>query len=97
MTAPSSLFPSYLPEANSTAFKDITAPESGNSHPNAVWSQAEAGIQAQQWPPFLTAALTDSTTFAGVDNGTETMQSAMQNFQKQLVAYAKSEGFNVTQ
>jgi multiple sugar transport system substrate-binding protein len=97
VTPPSSLFPAFLPEANSAAFNNITVPESGNSHPNLAWSQAEAGIHAQQWPPFLTAALTDATTFASVDNGTETLQSAMQKYQSQLVAYAKSEGFNVTQ
>jgi multiple sugar transport system substrate-binding protein len=97
VTPPSSLFPSYLPEANSQAFENITVPESGSSHPNVAWSQAEGGIHTQHWPPFLTAALTDSTTFAGVDNGTETMQTAFQKFQAQMVAYAKSEGFSVTQ
>lgn len=97
VTSPSSLFPAFLPEANSAPFKNITVPESGSSHPNAVWSQAEAGIHAQEWPPFLTAALTDATTFSGFDNGTETLQSALKKYQSQLVAYAKSEGFNVTQ
>jgi multiple sugar transport system substrate-binding protein len=97
VTPPSSLFPSYLPEANNQAFNNITVPESGSSHPNTVWSQAENNIHTQHWPPFLTAALTDSTTFAGVDNGTETLPSAMKKFQSQMVAYAKSEGFTVTQ
>jgi multiple sugar transport system substrate-binding protein len=97
VTPPSSLFPTYLPEANATSFQDITVPESGTSHPNVAWAQAETGIQAQEWPPFLTAALTDSTTFSGVDNGTQTIAAALQKYQSQLVAYAKSEGFNVTQ
>jgi hypothetical protein len=36
------------------------------------------------------------TTFGGVLNGKETLQQAFTAFQQQEVAYAKSQGFNVS-
>jgi len=97
VTPPSSLFPANLPEANSSTFKDFTYAPSGSSHVNVPFSAAEEGIHAVQWPPFLTAALTGVTVFDGVDNGTETLAAGFEAYQKELVTYAKSEGFTVTQ
>jgi multiple sugar transport system substrate-binding protein len=97
VTPPSSLFPTFKPEATSSTFSDLTFPASGSSHPNAVFAQAGKNATAVQWPPFMTEALTLSgTTFAGVLNGKETLQSAFSAFQSQLVKYAKSEGFTVS-
>jgi multiple sugar transport system substrate-binding protein len=97
-TAPSSLFPTYVPLLNDTSFQDITAPLSGTSKPYTVFSAAAPQIQSVQWPPFMTEALTESTTaFAGILNGTETLTAAFAGFQKSLVAYAQQQGFTVTQ
>jgi multiple sugar transport system substrate-binding protein len=52
---------------------------------------------APQWPPFMTAALTQWTTsFAGVTKGTTTLPDAFKNYQDAMVKYAKSQGFTVT-
>ncbi|MGH9107744.1 MAG: ABC transporter substrate-binding protein [Acidimicrobiales bacterium] len=96
VTAPSSLFPTFKAEASSPSFADIEVPVSGKTHPNAVFAKAGVKAKAVSWPPFMTKALTLSgTTFAGVLNGKETLQSAFKTFQNQLVSYAKSEGFTV--
>lgn len=96
-TAPSSLFPSFKGLLDSPTFDDITVPLSGSAHPYTVFSAAAAKASYEDWPPFMTEALTQSATaFAGVMNGKETLQAAFQGFQKTLVSYAKSQGFQVT-
>jgi multiple sugar transport system substrate-binding protein len=96
-TAPSSLFPTYLPLLNDPSFKDITVPLSGSSTPDVAFSAAASSIKGVPWPPFMTEALTQSATvFAGVMNGKETLQAAFQNFQSVLVNYAKAQGFTVS-
>ena len=95
-TAPSSLFPTYVPLLNDPTFKDLTVPLSGTSTPNAVFTAAAPQIKSVEWPPFMTEALTDSSTaFAGVLNGTETLPAAFASFQATLVNYAKQQGFTV--
>jgi multiple sugar transport system substrate-binding protein len=96
-TPPSSLFPTYVPLLNSTSFKDLTYPISGSSTPNVTFTAAAPAISSVQWPPFMTFALTQSTTtFAGVMNGKATLQQAFTTFQNQLVTYAKGQGFKVS-
>jgi multiple sugar transport system substrate-binding protein len=96
-TAPSSLFPTYLPLLNDPAFKNITVPVSGTSHPDQAFSAAASSIQGVPWPPFMTEALTQSATvFAGVLDGKETLQAAFKDFQKVLVTYAQQQGFTVS-
>jgi multiple sugar transport system substrate-binding protein len=96
-TAPSSLFPTYLPLLNSPSFKDTTVPLSGSSTPDVAFSAAASLIKGVPWPPFMTEALTESATvFAGVMNGKETLQTAFKDFQNVLVSYAKAQGFTVS-
>jgi len=96
-TAPSSLFPTYLPLLNDPSYKSITVPLSGSSTPGTQFTAAASQIQGVPWPPFMTEALTQSATvFAGVMNGKQTLQTAFKNFQTVLVNYAKAQGFNVS-
>jgi multiple sugar transport system substrate-binding protein len=96
-TAPSSLFPTYLPLLSDPSYKNITVPVSGSSHPDQAFTAAASSIQGVPWPPFMTEALTESATvFAGVLNGKETLAAAFHNFQNVLVSYAKQQGFTVS-
>jgi len=90
-------FPAYEPLLNSPSFQATKLPITGTTTPNEVFAQAAQNVQAAQWPPIMTAALTQWTsTFAGVTKGSETLQEAFTTFQSQLVKYAKSQGFTVT-
>jgi multiple sugar transport system substrate-binding protein len=96
-TAPSSLFPTYLPLLNDPSFKATTVPLSGSSTPDVAFSAAASSIKGVPWPPFMTEALTQSATvFAGVMNGKETLPAAFKDFQNVLVNYAKAQGFTVS-
>jgi multiple sugar transport system substrate-binding protein len=96
-TAPSLLFPTYVPLLNDPSFKDLNIPLSGSSNPNVAFTAAAPQITADQWPPFMTEALNEaSTVFAGVMNGKETLQNAFKDFQNVLVSYAKAQGFTVS-
>ena len=96
-TAPSSLFPTFVPLLNNPSYQDITVPVSGSSKPDRVFTAAASSIQGVPWPPFMTEALTESATvFAGVLNGKETLAHAFGNFQNVLVNYAKQQGFTVS-
>ncbi len=96
-TAPSSLFPTFLPLLNDPSFKNITVPLSGSSTPDVAFSTAASQIKGVPWPPFMTEALTQAATvFAGVMNGKQTLQTAFKNFQNVLVSYAKAQGFTVS-
>ncbi|MEV5753713.1 hypothetical protein AB0L00_38335 [Actinoallomurus sp. NPDC052308] len=91
-------FPGYLPLLNSTTFQSSTLEISGDSKPNAVFAKAAQNMVNPQWPPIMTAALTQWTsTFAGVSKGTETLPQAFKTYQQQLVKYAKDQGFTVTE
>jgi multiple sugar transport system substrate-binding protein len=96
-TAPSLLFPTYVPLLNSTSYKDLNNPLSGTSDPNVAFTGAASNITSDQWPPFMTEALNEaSTVFAGVENGKETLQQAFTTMQNNLVSYAKAQGFTVS-
>jgi multiple sugar transport system substrate-binding protein len=91
-------FPGYKPLLDSPSFQSRKLPISGTSQPNKVFAQAAQGTATAQWPPIMTAALTQWTsTFAGVTKGTETLPQAFRTFQRQMVTYAKSQGFTVTE
>jgi multiple sugar transport system substrate-binding protein len=91
-------FPGYLPLLKSTDFQSATLPISGPSKPNKVFAAAAQNMENPQWPPIMTAALTQWTsTFAGVTKGTETLPEAFKTFQQQMVKYAKAQGFTVTE
>ena len=91
-------FPGYTPLLDSPAFQSRTLPISGTSQPNKVFAKAAQSAAPAQWPPIMTAALTQWTsTFAGVSKGTETLPQAFASFQQQMVKYAKSQGFTVTE
>lgn len=90
-------FPAYEPLLNSSSFQATKLPITGSTTPNKVFAAAAQNVQAAQWPPIMTAALTQWTsTFAGVTKGTETLQQAFTTYQSQLVKYATSQGFTVT-
>lgn len=90
-------FPAYLPLLNDPTFQSQTLKITGSSTPNTVFATAAKNVQAAEWPPIMTAALTQWTsTFAGVTKGTETLEQAFTTFQSQLTKYAKSQGFTVT-
>jgi multiple sugar transport system substrate-binding protein len=96
-TAPSLLFPTFVPLLNDPSFKDLNIPLSGTSDPNVAFTGAAPKITSDQWPPFMTEALNEaSTVFAGVMNGKETLAAAFTSFQNVLVSYAKAQGFTVS-
>ena len=89
-------YPAYLPLLESNAFQNATLPISADSTPNTVFATAEQNIASSQWPPIMTAALTQWTsTFAGVTKGSETLAQAFGAFQQQMVSYAKAQGLTV--
>jgi multiple sugar transport system substrate-binding protein len=90
-------FPAYLPLLNDSTFLARTLPISGTATTNATFATAAQHMVAPQWPPFMTAALTQWTTsFAGVSKGSTTLPDAFKNFQDAMVKYAKAQGFTVT-
>lgn len=96
-TPPSSLFPTYLPTLQSSSFRSLTYPISGGSQPNQVFSAGALTIPQTPWPPFMTQLINqEQTTFGGVMTGKETLQQPCAALQQQEVAYAKSQGFNVS-
>jgi multiple sugar transport system substrate-binding protein len=95
-TAPSLLFPTYVPLLNDPSYKDLNNALSGTSDPNVAFTAAASHVTSDEWPPFMTEALNEaSTVFAGVANGKETLQAAFTSFQNVLVSYAKAQGFTV--
>jgi len=96
-TAPSLLFPTFVPLLNNPSYKDLNNALSGTSDPNVAFTAAASHITADEWPPFMTEALNEaSTVFAGVQNGKETLAAAFTDFQNVLVSYAKAQGFTVS-
>ena len=90
-------FPAYTPLLNDSTFQARTLKITGATKPNEVFASAAQNMVNPEWPPIMTAALTQSTsTFAGVTKGTETLPQAFRTYQSQMVAYAKAQGFTVT-
>ena len=96
-TAPSLLFPTYVPLLNNPSYKDLNNPLSGTSDPNVAFTGRGLDIS-----PDRVAAVHDRGAQRGVDrlrrraNGKETLQAAFTSFQNVLVSYAKAQGFTVS-
>jgi len=98
VSPPSSLFPSYKPELANKSFDSTLEAPSGKSHPFAVFASAGRKATGVEWPPFMTEALTDATTdLAPAMAGKQTLKQGLSTLQSHLVAYAKAQGFTVTQ
>jgi multiple sugar transport system substrate-binding protein len=91
-------FPGYTPLLDSSSLGSATIPLSGSSKPNDVYVSTAPHVASIEWPPFMTEALTEGeSVFAGVLNGTETVQQAFRTYQSDLVQYAQAQGFTVSQ
>jgi multiple sugar transport system substrate-binding protein len=96
VTPASSLFPSFIPELNSSTFTSTLEKPSGKSHPFAAFAEAGKKATSVEWPPFMTVALTDSgTDLAPVLAGKESLLKGLTTLQNHLVSYAKAQGFTV--
>jgi multiple sugar transport system substrate-binding protein len=94
-TAPSSLFPTYLPLLDKSSFQSTSIPATGKT---PLFNQAAAAathVKAAPWPPFMTYFLALTTT-ANLINGKGTMQQDFKSLQNTMVTYAKSQGFTVS-
>jgi multiple sugar transport system substrate-binding protein len=94
-TAPSSLFPTFLPLLKQPSFSTISIPATGKT---PLFNQAAAAathVAAVSWPPFMTYFLALTTT-ANVITGKGTMQADFKSLQSTMVSYAKSQGFTVS-
>jgi multiple sugar transport system substrate-binding protein len=90
-------FPGYVPLLNDSTFQKTTLKITGTTTPNVTFAAAAQNMVSPEWPPIMTAALTQWTsTFAGVTKGTETLPQAFASFQKSMVKYATDQGFTVT-
>jgi multiple sugar transport system substrate-binding protein len=97
VTNPTLNFPGFLPELNLSSFANLHLTMSGNANLHNAFINSAKTASTVAWPPFMTEALTDSSTaFANVMNYKQTLVSAFASFQSTLVTYAKSEGFKVT-
>ncbi|MCU1493170.1 MAG: transporter substrate-binding protein [Acidimicrobiaceae bacterium] len=91
-------YPAYKPLLDSSSFLSTTLPISGSQHFQAVFAQAAKHMIAPEWPPIMSEVNTLwPTVFAGVANGSETVESAFRTMQADLVKYAKAQGFTVSQ
>lgn len=93
-----SLFPSLKSLLSSTAFSGLKAPFFGGQQANQLFAQISDTVNVNwQWPPFLDQSVTDWTATVGkalADKGNAATASGQ--WESQLVAYAKNQGFNVT-
>ena len=97
VTDPTLNFPGFIPELNEPGFATQHLTMSGSSDLHTAFINSAKTASTVQWPPFMTAALTDSATaFANVMDYKQTLKSAFAAFQQTLVKYAESEGFKVT-
>jgi multiple sugar transport system substrate-binding protein len=91
-------YPGYQPLLNSPSFLAQTLKISGSQHFQGVFAQAAKTEPAPDWPPIMNEVNSIwPTVFAGVSNGTESLPAAFRTLQSDLVRYAKSQGFSVTQ
>ena len=91
-------YPGYEPLLNSSSFLSQTLKISGTQEYQGVFAAAAKDMTAAQWPPIMNEVNTLwPTVFAGVSNGTETLQQAFTTMQNDLVKYARAQGFSVSQ
>lgn len=94
-TAPSSLFPTYLPLLNAPAFQSISIPATGNTPLFNQSAKAASHVEAASWPPFMTYFLA-LTTDSNLLNGKGTLVQDFQTLQSTMTSYAKQQGFTVS-
>jgi multiple sugar transport system substrate-binding protein len=94
-TAPSSLFPTYLPLLNTPSFQSISIPATGTSPLFNQAAKAASHVEAASWPPFMTYFLALTTT-SNLLNGKGTLEQDFQTLQSTMTTYAKQQGFTVS-
>jgi multiple sugar transport system substrate-binding protein len=94
-TAPSSLFPTYLPLLHNKAFLSSSIPATGNTPLFDKAAAAAEHVKAVSWPPFMTYFLA-LTTMANVLNGKGTIPADFKVLQSTMTSYAKGQGFKVS-
>ena len=94
-TAPSSLFPTYLPLLHDKTFLASGIPATGNTPLFDKAAAAAEHVKAVSWPPFMTYFLA-LTTMANVLNGKGTIPADFKTLQSTMTTYAKGQGFKVS-
>jgi len=93
------LFPTLEGLLNSSEFRNKTDPFYGGQEVNSVFAESSKQVDLGfQWSPFQDYVYTQMTEQLGtVSTGDITMPEALDNVQNEVVSYAKSQGFKVTE
>jgi multiple sugar transport system substrate-binding protein len=93
------LFPTLEGLLNSSEFRNKTDPFYGGQEVNSVFAESSKQVDLGfQWSPFQDYVYTQMTEQLGtVSTGDITMAEALDNVQNEVVSYAKSQGFKVTE
>ena len=93
------LFPTLESLLNSSEFQNKTDPFYGGQEINSVFAESSKQVDLGfQWSPFQDYVYTQMTEQLGkVSTGDITMTEALDNVQKEVVSYARSQGFKVTE
>jgi multiple sugar transport system substrate-binding protein len=93
------LFPTLEGLLNSSEFRNKTDPFYGGQEVNSVFAESSKQVDLGfQWSPFQDYVYTQMTEQLGaVSTGDITMTEALDNVQNQVVQYARSQGFKVTE
>ncbi|WP_225752910.1 ABC transporter substrate-binding protein [Actinotalea sp. Marseille-Q4924] len=93
------LFPLWIPVLESEYFADLEYPFFGGQQINKdVFLEAAAGYEGFTTPPFLTYVYDQGTQqLTALVEGSATAEEAMNAIQEDVVTYAESQGFTVTE
>jgi multiple sugar transport system substrate-binding protein len=93
------LFPTLESLLNSSEFLNKTDPFYGDLEVNSVFAESSKQVDLGfQWSPFQDYVYTQMTEQLGkVSSGDITIPAALDNVQDQVVQYARSQGFKVTE
>lgn len=93
-----SLFPSLKSLLSSATFASYRSPFFGGQQANKLFAQISASVDVSwQWPPFLDQSVTDWTATVGSAlAGKGNVATATNQWESQVVSYAKNQGFHVT-
>jgi hypothetical protein len=94
-TAPSSLFPTFLPLLNTPSFRSISIAATGKTPLFNQAAKAASRVGSVSWPPFMTYFLALTTT-SNILNGKGTLVQDFQTLQSTMTSYAKQQGFTVS-
>ena len=94
-TAPSSLFPTFLPLLETPSFSSISIPATGTTPLFNQAAKAATHVASVPWPPFMTYFLALTTT-SNLLNGKGTLVQDFQSLQSTMTSYAKTQGFTVS-